>query len=95
MEIRYEVEELLSHRGKGATLEYHVKWAKWKETTWEPAENLVGATEALQAYHEKRAAARKPKKDQQQQQQASAPEPEAGAAPAEAQEETAKPDGQE
>ena len=59
MEIRYEVEKLLSHRGKGAALEYHVKWAKWRETTWEPAENLVGATEALQAYHEGR---KKPKK---------------------------------
>ena len=54
MEIRYEVEEIISHRGTGSSLEYHVKWAKHKEMTWEPAENIVGANEALEAYQEKR-----------------------------------------
>ena len=34
MEIRYEVEEIVAHRGKGASLEYKVKWAKWREATW-------------------------------------------------------------
>lgn len=54
MEIRYEVEEITAHRGTGSKLEYNVKWAKWKEKTWEPAENLVGCDEVIQAYHERR-----------------------------------------
>ena len=45
-------------------LRYKVKWAKWREATWEPAENLVGAAdEALRLYHEKKPkACPKPKK---------------------------------
>ena len=54
MEIRYEVEEIIAQRGTGSTLEYKVKWAKWREATWEPAENMVGAAEALEAFAEKR-----------------------------------------
>ena len=50
MEIRYEVEAILAHRGSGSDVEYQVKWAKWRETTWEPKANLLGATEVLQAY---------------------------------------------
>jgi len=53
MEIRYEVESILAHRGSGASLEYEVKWAKWRETTWEPAKHMEGAAEALKAYHDK------------------------------------------
>ena len=62
MEIRYEVEAILAHRGNGSSLEYLVKWAKWRETTWEPAENLEGATEVLKAYHETKPKARPRKK---------------------------------
>ena len=62
MEIRYEVEAILAHRGSGSSLEYLVKWAKWRETTWEPAENLEGATEVLKAYHETKPKARPMKK---------------------------------
>ena len=50
----YEVEEIVAQRGSGASLEYKVKWAKWRDSTWEPAENLVGATEALEAFAERR-----------------------------------------
>jgi hypothetical protein len=62
MEIRYEVEAILAHRGSGSSLEYLVKWAKWREITWEPAENLEGATEVLKAYHETKPKARPMKK---------------------------------
>ena len=53
MEVRYEVEAIVSHRGSGATLEYEVRWAQWPNTTWEPAANLVGANAALAAYRKK------------------------------------------
>ena len=63
MEIRYEVEAILAHRGSARSLEYQVKWAKWREATWEPAENLNGATEVINAYYETKPRA-KPKKKQ-------------------------------
>ena len=67
MEIRYEVEEVVAHRGKGSGLEYLVKWAKWREPTWEPKENLVGATDALKAYWDTNPRARpKKKKDKEE-----------------------------
>ena len=31
-----------------------LRWAKWREATWEPAENLVGAQELLDAYFAKK-----------------------------------------
>ena len=59
-----QVEAILAHRGSGAGLEYEVKWAKWRETTWEPAENIVvGASEILEAYLAAKPRAR-PKKKQ-------------------------------
>ena len=50
MEVRYEVEAILRHRGSGDNLEYEVRWAKWPDPTWEPACNLVGANKALEEY---------------------------------------------
>ena len=52
MEVRYEVEAIVSHRGAGAALQYEVRWAKWPDTTWEPAENLIGSTSVLRRYEE-------------------------------------------
>ena len=50
MDVRYEVESILSHRGEGPSLEYQVRWALWPNPTWEPAANIVGASSALRAY---------------------------------------------
>ena len=66
MEIRYEVEAILAHRGSGGSLEYRVKWAKWKESTWEPAENLAGATEALKVYYDNKQSAKQKKKQEKE-----------------------------
>lgn len=55
-----QVEEILAKRGSGSSLEYKVKWAKHKESTWEPASNLEGAaTEAIDAFKAKLAEKRK------------------------------------
>ena len=64
MEIRYEVEEIVGQRGSGSSLEYKVKWAKWREATWEPHENLVGASEALEAWKAKRLEKKQKRKSQ-------------------------------
>ncbi len=53
MDIRYEVQAIVNHRGEGPNLEYEVVWAKWPSATWEPADNIVGAAKAVQVYWEK------------------------------------------
>jgi hypothetical protein len=68
MEIRYEVEAILAHRGSGADLEYEVKWAKWREPSWEPKANIAGCTELLEAYLASKPRARPKKKAKKEEQ---------------------------
>jgi hypothetical protein len=56
----YEVEKLLAHQvvsetKRGRKYEYLIKWANYPETenSWEPEENLIGATAMLDAYWKK------------------------------------------
>ncbi|KAF2802404.1 uncharacterized protein BDZ99DRAFT_468876 [Mytilinidion resinicola] len=55
-EEEYIVEAILNHAFEDDVLKYEVKWAgyeKKSERTWEPEENLSGATDILAAYHKK------------------------------------------
>ena len=52
------MEAIVDARGSGDSLEYEVAWAKHQATSWEPAENLVGATEALREFERKRGKAK-------------------------------------
>ena len=54
MDVRYEVEKILEHRGVGRKLEYLVRWAKWPTPTWEPFIHLIGANEALADYERRK-----------------------------------------
>jgi hypothetical protein len=55
-EQRYEVQEVVSHRGSGSRLEYQVRWCGYSDTTWEPANNLAGAKDSVREYNERRLA---------------------------------------
>ena len=44
----------LTYDGGHSSHRYEVQWAKWPSTTWEPAANLVGSTEAVKAYLSKK-----------------------------------------
>ena len=48
----YEVESILAKRGKGARIEYLVRWKGWPlwESTWERPKNLGGAQEAVHTF---------------------------------------------
>jgi len=52
-EMEYEVEEVLDSRIRHGKLEYLVDWAGYppEERTWEPAENLLHADEAVATFH--------------------------------------------
>jgi len=48
----YEVESIIAKRGKGARIEYLVKWRGWPlwDSTWQRKADLQGAAQALQAF---------------------------------------------
>jgi len=52
-ELEYEVEAVLDSRIRKSKLGYLVEWKGYgpKERTWEPAENLENAKEAIAAFH--------------------------------------------
>jgi len=52
-ELQYEVEAVLDSRIRRNKLEYLVEWKGYgpEERTWEPAENLENAKEAIAAFH--------------------------------------------
>jgi proline dehydrogenase len=52
-EEEWEVEEVLAHQFHYGKLQYLVKWAGWPsyENSWELAENLANAKEAVNDYH--------------------------------------------
>jgi hypothetical protein len=56
---QYEVEGILASRGKGARIQYLVKWVGYDqyESTWEKASSLDGASDALAEYEARCAAA--------------------------------------
>jgi hypothetical protein len=48
----YTVEAILDeNKIKGINF-YEVKWEGFKNTTWEPLENLIGSSEVIKAYEE-------------------------------------------
>ena len=51
-EQRYEVEAILDSRIHRHRLQYRVQWTGYEEHTWEPAENVDDARDAIEAYHE-------------------------------------------
>ena len=56
-EETYNVEKLLDFKeDKKGKQKFLVKWKGYpaSENSWEPAENLVGCDEVIQAYHERR-----------------------------------------
>ena len=54
----YEVERIMGKRMRNGRTEYHVKWANYDErdATWEPADNIDGAQEALADFNARAAA---------------------------------------
>ncbi|KAF2494672.1 hypothetical protein BU16DRAFT_45155 [Lophium mytilinum] len=55
-EEEYIVEAILNHAFDDEVLKYEVKWLgyeKKSDRTWEPEDNLTGATDLLAAYHKK------------------------------------------
>ncbi|ETN39465.1 uncharacterized protein HMPREF1541_05689 [Cyphellophora europaea CBS 101466] len=55
-EEAYQVESIVSHKGKGKNVKYEIKWVGYPESdnTFEPQENLLpDAREILSKYHEK------------------------------------------
>lgn len=55
-EDEYVVEKILRHDVRKDGVKYLIKWegfSKKEDQTWEPIENLSGATELLEAYHRK------------------------------------------
>ncbi|CUA73094.1 Transposon Ty3-G Gag-Pol polyprotein [Rhizoctonia solani] len=54
-EEEYEVEEILDSKKVGWRVEYYVRWKGYGigEQTWEPAENVANAQEAVATFHKK------------------------------------------
>ncbi|CAL4062163.1 unnamed protein product, partial [Meganyctiphanes norvegica] len=52
----FRVEKILHHRDRGGRREYLIKWEGYdpKNSTWEPAENLIGCHELLEEYRERK-----------------------------------------
>jgi len=50
---QFEVERIMGKRQRNGRTEYHVKWADYDvdEATWEPAENIAGAQDALDEFN--------------------------------------------
>ncbi|CAI6331991.1 unnamed protein product [Periconia digitata] len=53
-EDEFVVEKILSHKGKGQKILYEVQWLGYddpSDRTWEPRDNLDGAKDVLEEYH--------------------------------------------
>ena len=66
----YEVEKILNHRwhGRKKRFEWGIKWTGYSdsENTWEPLENLVGASDLLKEYRRTHGIEQQPRKGKAQ-----------------------------